>query len=234
MKKSIVWEREEPERRAPLVTLSRKRIVRAALTLADKDGLDAVSLRNVAATLGAGPMRLYGYVDGKAELLDLLVDEAYARIDAQGAIRGGLRDALRTIAHRTRKVSREHPWFVSLLSGRIHLGPNALAHVEASLAAVAPHFDSIDDALDALRAVNAYTVGAIQLEASELRAEKSSGMNEKEWQNATWPYIQRMIETGKFPNIATVVRDAKHPSRDATFDRGLDRVLDGIESRLQR
>ncbi|HEX4511897.1 MAG TPA: TetR/AcrR family transcriptional regulator [Polyangiaceae bacterium] len=232
-KKVVVWEREEPSRQPALAALSRKRIVRAALELADTDGLDAVSLRNVASALGAGPMRLYGYVDSKEELLDLLVDEVYGRIVAKGPIRGDLRNALHVIARRTREISRAHPWFAALLSGRVHLGPNALAHLEASLAAIAPHFRSIDDALAALHATNAYTIGAIQLEASELRAERASGMKEKEWQDASWPWIERMIETGRFPTLAVVVRDAKHPPRDVEFERGLACVLDGISARTK-
>ncbi|QRN98682.1 TetR/AcrR family transcriptional regulator C-terminal domain-containing protein [Archangium violaceum] len=210
--------------------------MRAAIALADKDGLDAVSLRKVGARLNAGPMRLYGYLSTKEELLELMVDAVYGEMASAGPIRGDWREALRTIARRTRQAAKKHPWFIELLGGRHHLGPNALAHSEASLAALSqtPGFEDIDAVLQAVGTVNAYVIGAIQSEASELRAERESGMNEAQWQNATWPYIQRMIATGRFPTLARVVREATHPSSDVRFDTGLECVLDGIAARLSR
>src|SRR3712207_4865231 len=76
----LVWERPEPPDRPVLAPLSLERLVRAAIRLADADGLEAVSLRKVAAALDVGPMRLYGYIATKEELLDLMVDSVYAEI----------------------------------------------------------------------------------------------------------------------------------------------------------
>jgi AcrR family transcriptional regulator len=229
-----LWERPEPVKRPVPGPLSRDRIVRAAIAIADKEGLGGVSLRKVAAKLKAGPMRLYAYTSTKEGLLELMVDEIFGEMVAAGPIRGDWRDILRSIAHRTRKVARQHDWFVVLLGGRIHLGPNALAYMEASLASLSGKrgFEGIDAVLQAVETLNAYVIGAIHGEASELRAELESGMNEREWQGATWPYLQRMISTGRFPMIARVVDEAKHPSFDAAFDRGLDCVIAGIEACL--
>jgi AcrR family transcriptional regulator len=222
-----------PSRRAPLAPLRREAIVEAAIAIADKEGLEAVSLRNVAAALDAGPMRLYGYVASKEELLELMVDEVYGEIVAEGAIRRPWRTALRTVAHRTRQAAHAHPWFVGLLSGRHAVGPNALTHLEASLAAVSggTGFEGIDEALLAVKTLNAYVVGAIQAEAGEKRAEAESGMDEEAWQKAHWPTLERVLATGDFPTIARVVRDAKHPKPEAAFDQGLEVVLDGIAAR---
>jgi AcrR family transcriptional regulator len=232
----LVWDRPEPINRPAPSPLSRERIVRAAIALADKDGLASVSLRKVGAALDAGPMRLYGYVSSKEELLELMVDAVYGEIASAGPIDADWRDALRTIAHRTRQATRVHGWFIDLLGGRPHLGPNALAHLEASFAALsdAPGFEDIDVVLRALGTVNAYVIGAIRSEASELRAERESGMNETEWQNATGSYMHRMIATGRFPTLAKVVRDATHPPADVVFDQGLECVLDGIAAQLRR
>lgn len=235
-KPPVVWERPEPAQRPPPVPLSREAIVQAAMGLADKEGLDAVSLRNVAAALEAGPMRLYGYVATKEELLELMVDEVYGEMAADGRLRGDWRKALRAVAHRMRRASRKHPWFTGLLGGRPHLGPHALAHLEAALAALGdtPGFEDIDTVMHALRTVNAYVIGAIQSEASELRSEVQSGKTKTEWQNATGPYLQRMLATGQFPMLARVMQDATHPPLDALFDQGLECVLDGIAARRSR
>ncbi|KYF98493.1 TetR family transcriptional regulator [Sorangium cellulosum] len=233
---SLLWERPEPVPRPAPGPLSRDRIVRAAIALADAEGLAAVSLRKVGASLDAGPMRLYGYLDTKEELLELMVDAVYGEMASAGPIPGGFREALRAIAHRTRRAAREHAWFIDLLGGRPHLGPNALAHLEASFAALsgAPGFEDIDAVMLAVGTVNAYVIGAIRGEANELRAELASGMSQAEWQRASDAYIHRMIATGRFPTLAKVVRDASHPPADVVFDGGLDCVLDGIEARLSR
>jgi AcrR family transcriptional regulator len=232
----LVWERPEPGNRPAPGVLSRDRIVRAAIAIADTEGLASVSLRKVGAALDAGPMRLYGYLSTKEELLELMVDAVYGEMASAGPIRGGWRKALRTIAHRTRAAAAEHKWFVDLLGGRPHLGPNALVYLEASLAALSSSagFEDIDDVMLAVGAVHAYVIGAIRSEARELRAGIESGLSEKEWQMATGPYLERLIATGRFPTLARVMRDATHPPFDVVFDKGLDCVLDGIAARLSR
>ncbi|RYZ43589.1 MAG: TetR/AcrR family transcriptional regulator [Myxococcaceae bacterium] len=234
---ALVWERPEPTSRPAPGPLSRERIVGAALELADAEGLASVSLRKVAAALDAGPMRLYGYLSTKEELLELMVDAVYGEMVSEGPIRGEWREALRSIAQRMRQASAKHPWLIDLMVGRPHLGPNALAHLEASLAALSttPGFgEDIDAVMQAVGTVNAYVVGALRSEASEQRASIESGMDKTQWQDATWPYIQRMIATGRFPTLARVVRDATHPAFDVVFEQGLDCVLDGIAARLKR
>jgi AcrR family transcriptional regulator len=204
--------------------------VRAAIAIADGDGLAAVSLRRVGASLDAGPMRLYGYLSTKEDLLDLMIDAVYGEIVSAGPITGDWRDIFRTIAQRIRRACHEHPWFIDLLGGRPHLGPNALALLEASLAALnnLPGFDAIDVAMRAMGTVNAYMIGAIRGESSDLK----SGMNKAEWQKVWWPYLERVIATGHFPMLAKVVRDASHPSPDNVFDAGLETLLDGLAVQL--
>lgn len=226
----FVWERTEPAQRPAPGPLSRERIVRAAITIADKEGLGEVSLRKVAAKLNAGPMRLYTYTSTKDGLLELMVDAIYAEIAGKGVERGDWRKTLWSIAEHTRHAAKKHPWFIDLLGRRPHLGPNALDHYEQALAALSNDraFERIDDALQAYATVNAYVVGAIKTEAASLRAERESGMNESDFRAASWPYLQRVIESGRFPMIAKVVSDATHPSSDVSFARGLECVIAGI------
>lgn len=230
---TFVWERPEPPSRPAPAPLSRDRIVAAAIELADADGLGAVSLRKVAAALAAGPMRLYGYMSTKDELFDLMVDAVYGEITLP---RPGedWRATLRRIAHGTRQAAQAHEWFVDLLGGRPHMGPNALAYLEASLAALdgTSSFDDIDTVLQAVGTVHAYVLGAIRAEIAERRAERATGMNEEQWQLASGAYVQRMLATGRYPTLAKVVADARHPGPGENFDAGLDYVLDGIALRV--
>lgn len=225
----LVWERPEPPSRPALAPLSRERIVLAAIRLADADGLEAVSLRKVAAALDVGPMRLYGYIDTKDELLDLMVDAVHAEIRPAG---GGPREALRSLAESTRKTVHQHEWLADLIGGRPRLGPNAMARGEAVLAALGGV--DVDLAMPVVEAVDAYVTGAVRREIAERRAERATGMDKQQWQVSYGPYLKRTLATGRFPALATVVHDAAHLDADETFRTGLEFLLDGIEVRLAR
>jgi AcrR family transcriptional regulator len=229
MSEHLIWERPEPPSRPALAPLSRELIVDAAIALADADGLAAVSLRKVAAVLDAGPMRLYGYLSTKEELLDLMVDAAYAEIPALEP--GDWRAALRSLAHHLRGTAHRHPWFADLIGGRPSLGPHTLAHMESALAAL-DEFADIDTVMSVFNVVSAYAIGAIRKEISDLRAEAVSGLDERQWQRTVGPYFARVLATGRYPTLARVVRDAAHPPPDAVFDAGLEYVLDGVAARL--
>ncbi|MEU0882813.1 TetR/AcrR family transcriptional regulator C-terminal domain-containing protein [Lentzea sp. NPDC005914] len=232
MSNEVVWDRPEPPSKPSPTPLSRELIVRAAIELADSGGLDEVSIRKVAAALNAGPMRLYGYVETKDELLDLMVDEVYGEITlpAPGT---EWRAALTRIAHGIREAAKRHPWFIDLLGGRPHRGPNSLAYMEASLATLdgRPEFPTIDHVLGAVGTVMAFVRGAVGNEIAETREEQSSGLTEEQWQAASGPYMGRMLATGKFPTLAKVMYDAEHTSAGPWFDTGLSYVLDGIATR---
>jgi AcrR family transcriptional regulator len=225
----LVWERPEPPHRPAPAPLDRERIVRTAIRLADADGLDAVSLRKVATALGVGPMRLYGYIDGKDELLDLMVDAVQAEIRPTGH---DWREMLRSLAETTRRAAHEHEWLADLLGGRPRLGPHALAGGETVLAALRDI--DIDAVMPIVGAVHAYVIGAVRREIADRRAERATGLDEEHWQVGLGPYLERAFATGRYPALATVIRDAAHTDADDTFRIGLDFLLDGIGAHITR
>lgn len=230
----LIWERPEPPARPAPSPLSRDRIVCAAVELADADGLGEVSLRKVAAALDAGPMRLYGYVATKDELLELMVDAVYAEIPLPDPTAADWRAILRSLAQRTRQAAHRHEWFVDLLGGRPHIGPAALAHLEAKMSVLdgAAGFEDIDAVMAAAGTVYAYTLGALRAEIAERRTERAGGMTEQQWQAASGSYMIRMLATGHYPTLAKITRDATRSGADTVFEVGLDCVLDGIATRL--
>ncbi|MBZ4322337.1 TetR/AcrR family transcriptional regulator [Streptomyces huiliensis] len=225
-----VWDRPEPPARP--VPLDRERIVAAAIALADEGGLEAVSLRKVAARLNAGPMRLYGYISTKEELFDLMVDAVQAEILPEERP-GDWREALRDLAHRTRRTVLRHEWLADLLGGRPSLGPNGLAVTEATLAALDGLAD-VDTALRAVEMVSAYSTGAIRREIANLRAGRATGLSERDRQRAAGPHVTRMLATGRYPALGRVVHDATHVDAEESFATGLDWVLDAVAARLHR
>ncbi|GAA1243876.1 TetR/AcrR family transcriptional regulator C-terminal domain-containing protein [Kitasatospora nipponensis] len=225
-----VWDRPEPPARP--VPLDRERIVAAAVALADEGGLEAVSLRKVAARLEAGPMRLYGYISTKQELFDLMVDEVHAEIlpEEQPA---DWREALRVLAHRTRRTTLRHAWLADLLGGRPSLGPNGLAVTEAWLAALNGLAD-IDTVLRAVETVGAYCIGALRREIADLRAERATGLSERDWQRASGPHVTSMLATGRFPALSRAVHDGTDVDPETSFATGLEWVLDAVAAKLTR
>jgi hypothetical protein len=85
--------------------------------------------------------------------------------------------------------------------------------------------------MSAVGAVMAYVFGAVRGEITELRAERSTGMTEEQWQRASGPYMERMLATGRFPTLARVVHESSDRNHAAVFDEGLDYLLDGIATR---
>lgn len=224
------WDRPEPPARP--VPLDRERIAAAAIALADEGGLEAVSLRKVAARLDVGPMRLYGYISTKQELYDLMVDEVQAEI-LPGEQLGDWREALRILASRTRQAALRHEWLADLLGGRPALGPNGLAVTEATLAALDGLAD-FDTVMRAVETVSAYVTGAIRREIANLRAERATGLSKRDWQRASGPHVTRMLETGRFPALAKMVHDGTEVDAEASFATGLDWVLDAVAAKIAR
>ncbi|MFD7731613.1 TetR/AcrR family transcriptional regulator [Kitasatospora phosalacinea] len=241
----LVWERPEPPERRTPGPLSRALIVGAAVELADADGLEGVSIRRVAAVLEVGPMRLYGYVETKAELLELMVDAVYAEIapgphgarpeerpeERPEGQREEWREQLRAIAGRHRAAALRHEWFIELLGGRPHLGPNALAAREAALAVLwgVPGFAGRPTLVQqAAGAFHAYLAGRLRVEVAQRQAERSEGRSNHEWQVAMGPYMVRALAAGRHPTIAEVMRSADHLTPGESFAAGLEMVLDGI------
>lgn len=225
-----VWDRPEPP--TPPVPLDRERIVAAAVALADEGGLEAVSVRKVAARLDAGPMRLYRYVSAKEELFDLMVDEVYAEILPEEQP-GDWREALRILARGTRQAALRHQWLADLLGGRPALGPNGLAVAEATLAAFDGLAD-IDTVMRAVETVSAYFTGAIRREIANVRAERATGLSKRDWQRAHGPHVTRMLATGRFPALARAVYDGADVDAEASFSTGLEWVLDAVAVKIAR
>ena len=135
----LLWGRRPKPTRGPTATLTVEAIVRAAIDLADRDGLDALSMRRVADVLGVGTMTLYTHVPGKGELLDLMLDTVYGEIADEpapsvvGDGAAGWRAALESGARRQWALHERHPWTLYIASSRAVLGPNELTAYEGAL-----------------------------------------------------------------------------------------------------
>jgi AcrR family transcriptional regulator len=226
-----IWTR--PPRPAPRKRLTREAIVAAAIELADAEGLQAASIRRVAAKLETRPMGLYSHFERKDDLIDLMLDQIAAEI-LLDAVPADWREALRAIAAATRDTARRHPWMIEATSERTLLSPNGLRHAEQSLAAIAALALPLEEQRAVLIAVDTYTLGHVTVELAARRTQQRTGVEDGGWQAVAEPYLAGLVETGEFPHLEALgiphpLTDGEH---DTTFARGLEWLLDGIAASL--
>ena len=145
--------------------LSKQRLVEEAFRLADRDGVDGLSMRRLADALGAGAMSLYHYVANKEELLDAMVDVVFREIELppEGT---DWQAAMRHRSVSARQVLARHPWAVGLMESRTSPGPAHLRHREAVTACLRRAGFSVVMATHANWLLDAYVYGYALQEAS--------------------------------------------------------------------
>lgn len=224
----LIWERLGTPR------VSRKldynRIVRATMSLADKKGIEAFSMRNVADALGVGAMSLYRYVDGKDDLLDLILDAAYGEIPLPRAPQMGWLQKFRRVAIESRRVMQSHPWLASLVSRRPTLGPNYLRWFEYLLEASASSGCGMARRVQMIGTVWAYVSGFIGYELGERETERKHNLTRAEKRRIARPYVSELLSRGEFPHLAEFIKSDLGQPNDEAFVNGLEIVLSGIEA----
>ncbi|MBQ1046063.1 MULTISPECIES: TetR/AcrR family transcriptional regulator [unclassified Micromonospora] len=230
---ALLWRTREPASRGAGPGLSVERIVRAAVEIADAEGIDALTMRRVSEALGVGTMSVYTYVPGKAELLDVMVDAVLGDLPRPADVPGGWRGRLERIARDNLALYRSHPWLLRAETTRPVLGPNVLAKYDYELRAVADiGLDDVEmDAVLTLVLGHAKSAARAALDVAEL--ERETGMTDDQWWQTHGPWLEKFMTAGSFPLAARVGTAAgmAHGAAygpDHAFEFGLQRVLDGI------
>lgn len=231
----LLWQDPEtPVRRGrgPRPALRLAEIVETALCEADASGIDAVSMRRLAESLGVGAMSLYTYVPGKSELVDLMVDAVHHTLYRDTGPRDlpDWRDRLNLVARENWNLYRRHSWLLDVdVWSRPTLGPGTTAKYDTELAAV----DGVG--LDDLQmdSVIALVVGHAQTSARAAEATRATRGTDEEWWRQWEPELRRVLDPARFPLAARVghhVGEASAAAYDPNraFVFGLDRILDGV------
>jgi AcrR family transcriptional regulator len=243
MSSEPIWARPHPGQRRP--AHSREKIAEAALRIADAEGFEAVSMRRVAAELGAGTMTLYHYVRTKDELTALMADAIMGELLVpDDEVPAGWREGMAEIARRTNAIFVRHPWIVEHLDDDENEGPggpNALRHVEQSLAVASRSGLDVDEQFELVALVDDYVFGHA-IRARELgQAEGRTGAEQR--LDAVVGYLETQLQTGEFPHLEAIAGDDPRAgferimglaADEGRFERGLQRLLDGIELWLAR
>ena len=212
--------------RAPL---SRDRVLRAAVALADTSGISALSMRKLGEALGVEAMSLYNHVASKGDLLDGMIDIVFSEIDLPSGD-GDWRAAMRGRAISARQVLHQHRWAIGLMESRTSPGPGTLRHHDAVLGCLRRGGFSVELTAHAYSLLDSYIYGFALQEASlpfgtgeeaARVAEEISG----QFASGQYPYLTEIA-------VAHVVRPGYAYADE--FEIGLDLILDGLETAMRR
>jgi AcrR family transcriptional regulator len=220
---------EEPAAPRAKPALSRARVVKAAIDLADEEASGEITMRTLAARLDVrSPMALYRHVGSKVGLADLMADQVYGQFAVtRGA---GWRPALSELGRSGWAAVRRHPWFARLAFARPPLGPHAIALYEAALAELDPLGLPAATRMGFVNTVLGHVLGSglALLEEQSMRA-RIGAAGDEDLAAAAEPYLARIAAAGAHPHFSRWAADpARHAQPPQTFEAILDWLLDGL------
>ena len=213
--------------------LSRERIVRTAIAIADTEGLAQLSMRRIATELGVATMSLYRHVENKDELVIHMIDSVLGDEPLPARPPEGWRARLEVSTRLQWKGFRQHPWLAPALSiTRPQLVPNGVKHTEWALAALDGLGLTFTQAMNVHLTVFGFSRGlALNLE-TEAQAEQDSGLTSDEWMQTQEHQFVELVRGGGYPVISGLLDSGMDFDLDALFEFGLERILDGLERYL--
>jgi AcrR family transcriptional regulator len=210
---------ESPEERAPL---SRERVLRGAVAVADEAGIGSLTMRSLAQELGVKPMSLYHHVTNKGEILDGIVDLVFSEIELPSAD-GDWRSEIHRRAISARRVLRCHPWAIGLMESRTTPGPATLRHHDAIIGTLRGAGFSVEMTAHAYALIDSYVYGfALQEAALPFGPETVAEVTE--------PMMQQ-FSADEYPHLVEMATELiLQPGYDFgnEFEFGLSVILDAL------
>lgn len=212
--------------------LSRDRMVRAAILLADAEGRAALSMRRLAAELGVGAMTLYRHVPDKDELLRLMADAAFGEEPLPEPGPRGWRARLELDARVQWRAYRRHPWLAPVLLNSLTDPPivaSGMRHIEWVLNSLAGSGLDEQTMLRTAVTLNGYVGGMAMTRSMEVESERDTGTGTAARDASRDALLAETLYSGRFPMLAEIAERLAGPgSLDELFEFGLQRHLDGI------
>jgi AcrR family transcriptional regulator len=215
----------DAQARAPL---SRERVFRGAIAIADGAGIGALTMRSLARELGVKPMSLYHHVANKEEILDGIIDVVFSEIELPPAD-AGWRSAIRQRAISARRVLARHPWATPLMESRTNPGPATLRQHDSVIGTFRRAGFSIQMTAHAFSLLDSYVYGfAIQEAGLPFTGPDAAA-------DVTESILAQFLPSEKYPHLAELATEhVLQPGYDHgdEFEPGLDFILDGFDRLL--
>ena len=214
-----IWDFPEHGSRGPKPRHTRAAIAALAVRIADAEGLEAVTMRRLAAELGIAVMSLYNYVPARDHLAQLMTDALAAEYAYPGTPAADPRAAIAALARQTRDIARRHPWLAGLLHRPMPPGPRELRYLDYFLGLLAGSRLSTDAKLELITTISGFATlyGAMQAAP----ASQSAGAAEQT------QALARAAARGRYPNLTAALATAGQPrSHTDTFGSSIGRLID--------
>ena len=235
----LLWGRRDPGQRGPRRGRSVAEIVAAAVVVADRDGLEAVSMARVAQELGLTPMSLYRYVASKDELLQLMWNasaEGVATFELEGE---GWRSRLRSWIAVQRETIDRHPWIAQMPMAAPPTAPNSLLFVEKGLEALDDTDLAEADKLRVIGLLSSYALSEARMADDAARAaRRAAEAGEQMW--AFEALLRELVDERTYPRLHRIAWAGVDDSQRAygateleEFMFGVERILDGVEKLIE-
>jgi AcrR family transcriptional regulator len=217
---------------SPRKPLSRERVLKAALALVDKDGIESLSMRNLAAKLSVEAMSLYKHVANKDAVLDGLVELILREMEIP-PVGTPWREAMRRRAWSVRHTILRHPWASVLIESRLAPGEARLSYADTVLSILKNAGFATEVQYRAFQMLDSYVYGYVLQEVNWPTKESDRKMlvvRLKEFlHDCRYPNLMKVIEQASWLKLAS----GEKPY-DADFEFGLQLILDGLERLLPR
>lgn len=211
---------DDPTERQPL---TRERVLDAAIDLADREGVDALSMRRLGAELGVQAMSLYNHVANKRDLLDAVAGRLLARMEIPPANEASWEDGLRQVCRSYRRLAHDHPGLFLLVLARPLASPEVLPPLEATLTFLRKAGLDAQRALDVFQACASFVGGFALGDITQRGGQGFPGAEADE--RDEWPAARSLDD--RYPVTAEMLRRAT-PDRDRAFELGLDLLIGGL------
>jgi AcrR family transcriptional regulator len=232
----LLWGSGERAARGPKPALTIEQVVSAAIRIADREGLGALTMRRVAEELGFTTMALYRYVPGKNELIDLMMDAAIGPPPPPSdEATGDWASELQSWARADLAIIRRHPWLLELVA-RAPQGPNWFAWFESALRALSGTGLTPGEMLATIALIDGHVRATAQVVVGMARAQQNAGVPNA-WGAGFGAALERVVGDERFPTLTRIATSGgfEHDATpsDDDFEFGLRRLLDGIEAYIR-
>jgi AcrR family transcriptional regulator len=223
-----VWLRPARSGRGPAPGHSAAEIAGAAITIADAEGLAAVTMRAVATAIGTAPASLYRYVSTRDELLELMADQVAGEYSFGEPLSGQPVTDLLALGHQALALYRRHPWLLDIPPTIGVPGPNGLGYMERMLAILSGTSLGTRAKFELIGLFTGSVRSFAQTEADQRRA----GQDNEQWQASVASYLVQVAADGRHPHLAAALAGPPDPgdppAEEPLFDRALTQVLSGL------
>jgi AcrR family transcriptional regulator len=233
----LLWDPgESAGNRGPKPKVALAEVVDAGLAEADAEGLAALSVRRVAKRLGIGAMSLYTYVPGRSELVELMINRAYAELILPDP-RADWRTQVEAHAAQSWELYRRHPWLLDYNVARLPLGPHVLDFEEALYAAIAASGLHRAEIAGFANLITWHLRGMARAFLADSEEERRTGVSAEAYWESRNSFWFTYFDWQRYPTMAAIWEaggfdDPEQHSFEAAMPRVLDAVALLVERRL--